>query len=78
MAQEHKRRASQVLHLEIGRDQGAAGLPSCEEVGCGDEAGQHAGDCCEEAKDILDTREGGVHLARLGARSKAAQLMGAC
>jgi hypothetical protein len=26
----------------------------------------------------LDTREGGVHLARLGARSKAAQLMGAC
>lgn len=54
------------IHLDVGRDEGAAWVTGSEEVGCGDEACQDAGDCCEEAEDVLDACEGGVHLGGSG------------
>lgn len=56
-----QRKGGEDEHLDIGWDEGAAGVSSSDEVGCGDEAGENAGDGCEEAKDILDAGEGGVH-----------------
>lgn len=55
---------SRHVHLHIGRLDSRARCPRCREVGRGDDGGYHECDGGEEAEDILDAREGVVHLVR--------------